>query len=913
MADKLKYILFCSLCLVWSAALSRPNPYAQLPKKAFQVYENFLMHKITPEQLIQNMVTLENENNWHNMELALNIKLYKALGYQYSNRTAQSIKECELGLAKIKSEKVRNDTLQFKLLSDMAYYQNAALDYESALKSLDQGSFLLQKNPKLKELIKDYCIAFYSNYSKLMREKGDINKSILLLNEAMTLTNTPETKYFKLFIYKSLASNFVLLEETDKAKAYYLQASKIAKKGDEIADIEVQLTQLFLKLNQAENAKSHLIHAQKSLGQSAFANAGSEFPQIEMAIENQWAQYYFLIKNHKESLKHCSRVLAISKAKFGNQKGPHVADVYALMARVSNSEMYFEKAVNACFYGVKNDLEELVSVEKYVEILWEKSLFYHQKRHLKKDQVILEAVKNINLIKSSLEEDDSKLYFLKSKSDFYEKALEMISPQNIAGIFKIMEYSKAALITDVLKKNKFKYTGIPKELIQKELHAKREINKYRLKINNANTLLEKKESETKLRQAQLVLNNIQTEIKVNYPAYQKQVHTLDSIDISEIRKALNPDQSMINVFYSERKIGILWIDKTETIYRNIVNSPGLESQLKSLVKEINTNPGISEFDCKNTSKVLFSQLFGSFEKQFKNTKQIIVIRDGLLQYLPFEVLIDQNGKFLIENYEFQYSWSANIWNLEKSDKVKTRKHELMAIAPFTSENASSSLSEDLKPLLASKKEVEQIGGDIYLEKNAKKELFFSNYQNYNIIHFATHAQLNDTDPNLSFIAFYPDEKESKLFTQELFDLKFQKTQLVVLSACEGGYGYYQKGEGLMSLARAFAYGGCPSVITTLWKANDETSAYIASRIHKYLKRGFTKSKAVQQAKLDLLQDGEFGQYDHPYYWSNFILIGNNNPLITSFFEIYKFEIFWIILLILSLGIILYFNYRRLKK
>lgn len=69
-----------------------------------------------------------------------------------------------------------------------------------------------------------------------------------------------------------------------------------------------------------------------------------------------------------------------------------------------------------------------------------------------------------------------------------------------------------------------------------------------------------------------------------------------------------------------------------------------------------------------------------------------------------------------------------------------------------------------------------------------------------------------------------------------------KKQLVVFSACETGSGKLQKGEGIISLARAFMYAGCPSVITTLWNAHDEATAFLSRKLYEYLKKDIQKTK-----------------------------------------------------------------------
>ncbi|MBK6975814.1 MAG: hypothetical protein IPH28_00840 [Cytophagaceae bacterium] len=70
---------------------------------------------------------------------------------------------------------------------------------------------------------------------------------------------------------------------------------------------------------------------------------------------------------------------------------------------------------------------------------------------------------------------------------------------------------------------------------------------------------------------------------------------------------------------------------------------------------------------------------------------------------------------------------------------------------------------------------------------------------------------------------------------------------------------------------------------------------------------------MQQAKLDLLHNEEFGQYDHPYFWSNFILIGNDKPIDINLFENFKKEIFWILAFLIAIALRWYYISRKSKK
>ena len=233
---------------------------------------------------------------------------------------------------------------------------------------------------------------------------------------------------------------------------------------------------------------------------------------------------------------------------------------------------------------------------------------------------------------------------------------------------------------------------------------------------------------------------------------------------------------------------------------------------------------------------------------------------------------------------------------------------MLIFAPYAAKEITNNPNRNaaLGYLAFSDEEAEGIGGDIYKNDNATKKRFLETYREHGVIHFATHAQVDDTDPSGSFIAFYPDQEEYKLYTEELYALSMEKTNLVVISACEAGNGTMQKGEGLISIARGFAFAGCPAVITTLWNAHDESTAWISKKLHHYLKKGWHKSDALRQAKIDFLNSDTGKAYDHPYFWANFILIGNDTPITNSYWYTYILYLIPIVVLM----VFLWWRFRR---
>ena len=111
----------------------------------------------------------------------------------------------------------------------------------------------------------------------------------------------------------------------------------------------------------------------------------------------------------------------------------------------------------------------------------------------------------------------------------------------------------------------------------------------------------------------------------------------------------------------------------------------------------------------------------------------------------------------------------------------------------------------------------------------------------------------------------------------------------------------------MSLARAFKYAGCPNIVTSLWKADDETAKKVMVDFYKNLKQGMGKAEALRMAKLNALDNLSSQAYAHPFYWAPFVLIGDNQPLdIQAGTPIY----FYLLIGVALLALLLFFMRNR---
>jgi CHAT domain-containing protein len=146
---------------------------------------------------------------------------------------------------------------------------------------------------------------------------------------------------------------------------------------------------------------------------------------------------------------------------------------------------------------------------------------------------------------------------------------------------------------------------------------------------------------------------------------------------------------------------------------------------------------------------------------------------------------------------------------------------------------------------------------------------------YRYVHFSTHGLLNSVHPELSGIVLSlvnerGEAQDGFLRAHEIFNLKLP-AELVVLSACQTGIGQSIRGEGLMSLTRGFMYAGAPRIVVSLWSVSESGTTELMVRFYRdMLKKGLRPAAALRAAQISLMKEK---RWSPPFYWAPFILEG----------------------------------------
>lgn len=402
------------------------------------------------------------------------------------------------------------------------------------------------------------------------------------------------------------------------------------------------------------------------------------------------------------------------------------------------------------------------------------------------------------------------------------------------------------------------------------------------------------------------------EIANNLANYRKEYKDLiDSLNLFEksdfkklktIQSKLKKDESLLSYYLTNENIHILYVDKNKTKHFTKPEVDNLVTQLTNFSNQVASKNSVTGIE--KISEILLP-------KGIKLKPNIIVIPHAELNYFPFDLLKDPNGDMLLLNHNISYNYGFNIDLSTEYEDPSNNKSYFLGVAPIYEEDCS-----ELESLLNNKNEIENICElfqtcKLLFDEEANKSGFLNRNDSYDVIHFACHTVIDKENSANSKIALsqHCENKgeDNSIYVSDILTQNFN-SELVVLSSCESVTGKLIPGEGMSSLSKAFFHSNVASIVSTLWKSNDQISAEIMNRFYRYLHQGLPKDEALRLAKNDHLIKYD-PDYQEPYYWAGFTLTGDTRPIAIKPLNV-KFLMLGLVLSILSIG---YFYLKFFKR
>ena len=494
--------------------------------------------------------------------------------------------------------------------------------------------------------------------------------------------------------------------------------------------------------------------------------------------------------------------------------------------------------------------------------------------------------------------------------------------------FELSESARGRSLADLLRGTQTNLApGVEPQLAEREKSLRQSL---RVKENYRINLLSKQYKQEELDTLNSELTRLNAEFKdvtdvitARNPAYAE-INRPKSWDLRQIQdQVLTDDETVLLEFSLGPDRSFVWVVTRNTFTsRELAPEAEINKAAQDVYRLLSSRPGEDtenklSLAIKTLSSLVLAPVAGDLNKH-----RVIIIGDGSLNYIPFQILRAQPDKDepLVAHSEIDSGPSASILGQlhQETSRRKAPSKSLAAFgAPVFASNYAQEINaspnersgdlrvsddetwrhalrdiepnqdtvdpSNLQPLLFTRIELANLrdvaGPDSFVVTGfdaTREKLTEVDLAQFAILHIATHGILDPKRPERSGLFFTMVNRNGKsqngfLGLQDVYSLH-APVDLVVLSACRTGLGKDVQGEGLIGLTRGFMYAGAASVVASLWKVDDEATAELMKRFYaNMLREGMTPAAALRSAQNSIRQQP---QWSSPYFWAAFTVQGD---------------------------------------
>ncbi|MEX1238288.1 MAG: CHAT domain-containing tetratricopeptide repeat protein [Cyclobacteriaceae bacterium] len=748
----------------------------------------------------------------------------------------------------------------FQIIQYQAYIYQVKGEYESAVNAyLSSIQYYDCYRDKVK--IPNYLLV-YRNIAVAYQQLGNSNlsyyyfaRAIKNLNDQPSLTEY-SIRNHALVLYNSIGDYFILQGELDSAKFYYQKSIPFLEDNPIVAS---RIYQGLAKVAQQEN------NFRKSL--SLFLKT------LEIVRNSNGEKHYITGRIY----------MAISNLYWRN-------------GDFTNASVFVQKAMNS-LTGLEDiaiteiednpSLRFLVSKREMLDVLHQKALLLTRHYLRTRAEFYLVnaqkanhlAIQLLDTLRNEFTLEKDKVVLGEDAVRIYETSIRIAhelyrntgESEYLSECFAMMDKSKSAVLLDHLKLVK-NFSRIPAQLLEKERQLKAELTVAERELFQAES---ERTGTTRERQ---VLHDLKkahaalfAEIKTTYPHYYHLRIQNITTSLQEVQtKLLGSGQAIIEYFVGDSSIYMVGITAGKSWIRS-ASSDSLRDQVVGLRDMIINR---DEDGLNKKAIILYNRLVLPWIHELDSTvTSVTIIPHGILSYLPFEMLARERGRdVLLNRFSVSYASSAALLWEQKQMNVSGNY--------FAGFNADYAHRKNLSQLSGSAEEIQSIqkmlgaGGKLFVSATAEE--FRKEAPGYRVLHLALHSFINDERPLFSRLVFTSSVSDSSEVTaNDLYNMELN-ADMAVLSACESGIGQIHRGEGMMSLSRAFMYAGVPSTVISLWKVPDQATSLLMTKFYNFLKAGQSKDVALSNAKKEFIKD--YPMMSAPLFWAGFVVNGKTDPV-----------------------------------
>ncbi len=339
--------------------------------------------------------------------------------------------------------------------------------------------------------------------------------------------------------------------------------------------------------------------------------------------------------------------------------------------------------------------------------------------------------------------------------------------------------------------------------------------------------------------------------------------TVEPPTLADVRKVIGTDTALLEYHVGEKGTLVWTITAESIVVRRIdVSGRTLAEQVKTYLNELEA---VRPVDAR--SRKLHDLLVApALGPETKGKRYVGVIPHGVLHYVPFAALKGEND-YLIDRFALFYVPSAAVLPLTATNTKVTAKSEAKVLAIGNPDLGDPSYALPFAELEVGDLRLDFPQIDVLTRERATDRWVAKNISSYQVIHFACHGEFDPVNPLFSSLRLAREsQSDGALEAHEIFGLPL-RAELVTLSACRTGLGKIEAGDELIGLNRAFLYAGTQSIMSTLWRVHDGSTAVLV----KHFYRGYAREPKADALRDAMRQVREY--YPHPAYWAAFALTG----------------------------------------
>ena len=367
-----------------------------------------------------------------------------------------------------------------------------------------------------------------------------------------------------------------------------------------------------------------------------------------------------------------------------------------------------------------------------------------------------------------------------------------------------------------------------------------------------------------------------------------------------IQSRLGPGRALVELALGPEKSLLFWLTAEDLEVFELPPRQPLEAAATALHDALRLR--LPEPALRRLRKELAGTLLAPLGTRLEAVEILFVVADGPFHYVPWELLLESRGAEAGSSTRVPrvaYLTAAGSFDhlSRRTPEARAPKVAVVAapilaagdlrLSPAARQRAGAG-GELLPPLRFAEQEARAILELVPPELRvaltgpdaSMTSLKGGALEEAGIVHFSTHAEIDNRRPELSalylsqFAADGSRFETDRLTPRDVPHLGLD-AWLVVLSACESALGEPRRGEGLLGFTQSFLQSGVQVLIASLWSVDDEATAALMSSLYTFLLvEGLEPVEALERAKEELRQSH---RWQHPFFWGGFVLIGIDPP------------------------------------